>query len=327
MKIIGFNSYKGGACRTTTCYNTIPYLCKLLKATEKTPLLIVDLDLDSMGMTKLIANGEICKEDRFDNAYSSNSLFKKYHPTNNVFEDKTIGNVDEDEYFKCWVKAGALFGLEPGSVLFLGADSNAGVISDKEFEQLRESCPIGNLISSFKDAESQSESVPVGIVFDCAAGMQKSTQLLLQYVDTSIVCMRPTEQFRAGTLKYLKDSYAKLFSRRMHIGKREVILVPTSVPQIQSEKGSASYIKIADLRKKSFQYIDKMINIIKKVNDDKFYLNSTLVDCDNEDDIGIPEVERLKWQEDIPLIELKDHTEDETAALERYEKLAEEIAK
>ena len=52
MKIISFNSYKGGACRTTTCYNTLPFLAKELGATSQQPILVFDVDLDSMGEVK-----------------------------------------------------------------------------------------------------------------------------------------------------------------------------------------------------------------------------------------------------------------------------------
>lgn len=325
MEIIGFNSYKGGACRTTTCYNTIPYLCEILGASEDRPLLVVDLDLDSMGLTKLFADGKICAEDRFDKTYSSNSLFDKDNIINIKFADDGFENVKDDEYFKNWAKVGKTFDLDNGSVLFLGANAVAKTISDKVFEQLEKSSPMGDLIKYLYEMDD--ECRPAGLIFDCAAGMQKSTQMAVSYVDTSVVCMRPTEQFRKGTLQYLRDNYRKMFEHQNCRGHRNVILLPTSVPSINASRETETYKKVVQLRSDAFDGIEWIINAVTSRNANLFKLNSNMVDADDETNMGIPEVERLKWKENVPLIKLEDYTEDEKLALERYKKLAKEIAK
>lgn len=321
MKIIGFNSYKGGACRTTTCYNTVAYLCQKLQASEDKPLLIVDMDLDSMGLTKLLVDETYCPKDKFNNSFSANSLFDKNHSLNKMLAEDGLDDVKNAEYFQGWGKVGQVFGLAPGSVLFLGADANAKTISDAVFEQLKDSSPLGDLIKYL--FELPEDCHPVGMIFDCAAGMQKTTQMVLSYVGTSVVCMRPTEQFRAGTLQYLKDSYKKIFDmRNCPEGSRNVILVPTSVAPIAAEKGSDAYKKIAKLRQSSFDDIEWMVNAIADACENHFALDACMVDAENADNMGIPEVERLKWKENTPLIRLTDFLADEKHALDRYEKLA-----
>ncbi|MBQ7879424.1 MAG: hypothetical protein IJ317_02120 [Clostridia bacterium] len=323
MKIISFNSYKGGACRTTTCFNTVPYLAKVLGATKEKPLLIVDLDLDSMGMTKLIADGKICSKSKFDNSFSANRLFDASHPMSKKVQ---TGEILEDygaDYFSAWAKAGEAFGLEEGSVLFLGSDAYAKTITEEAFESMKNSSPLGDLITMldyFPD-----ENKPVGIIFDCAAGMQKTTQMALTYVDTSVVCMRPTEQFRRGTSQYLSVSYPKIFAMRNGgDGARNVILLPTSVAPISAGKETETYKKVNRLRDRAFEDIEDIVNYL--MEERSFKVNASMVDSEEEGNMGIPEVERLKWKEDVPLVMLPDPTPDEKAALGRYEKLSSVIA-
>ncbi len=319
MKVISFNSYKGGACRTTTCYNTIPYLAKILGATEKRPLLIVDFDLDSMGMTKLISD-----DDRFNNTYSANSLLDARNSKNRDIVDEGLDDEAGKRYFSAWEKAGKIFGLEEGSVLFLGADADVKTISDAVFEALRTSSPIEWLIKELRDLDEDVR--PVAMIFDCAAGMQKTTQMALSYSDISVVCMRPTSQFRDGTAYYLKNSYRKIFESR-NVQARRVIVVPTSVAPITAGKGSPAYQIIRNLRSDAFTEIEDTVSFIYRRLSDYFTVDASMIDSEDESNMGIPEVERLKWCEETPLIAIKDPTEGEIEALERYKKLAEVIAR
>ncbi len=50
-KCYAFYSYKGGSGRSTTCVNTILHLIKELKADPEHPILLVDSDLESAGLT------------------------------------------------------------------------------------------------------------------------------------------------------------------------------------------------------------------------------------------------------------------------------------
>ena len=54
MKKISYFSYKGGSGRSSLAYNTIPYLVKELNASPKNPIVLLDLDLDSAGISFLL---------------------------------------------------------------------------------------------------------------------------------------------------------------------------------------------------------------------------------------------------------------------------------
>ena len=54
MKKIAYFSYKGGAGRSSLAYNTIPLLADALNATAENPIVLIDLDVDSAGLTFLL---------------------------------------------------------------------------------------------------------------------------------------------------------------------------------------------------------------------------------------------------------------------------------
>ena len=49
MFISTFFSYKGGAGRSTTCFNTVPFLVEHTDADAKHPILLMDTDIESAG--------------------------------------------------------------------------------------------------------------------------------------------------------------------------------------------------------------------------------------------------------------------------------------
>ena len=54
MVNISFFSYKGGAGRTSLLFNTLPFLAENLRATEKEPIVVIDLHLDSNGLSYIV---------------------------------------------------------------------------------------------------------------------------------------------------------------------------------------------------------------------------------------------------------------------------------
>ena len=55
MKTISFFSYKGGAGRSTLAYNIIPILAaEHIQPTAESPIIVVDTDVDSCGMSYLV---------------------------------------------------------------------------------------------------------------------------------------------------------------------------------------------------------------------------------------------------------------------------------
>lgn len=64
-KCYTFYSYKGGSGRSTTAVNTVKHLIDELKASEKSPILLVDADLESAGLTYFFK-----LESKFTNNFS-----------------------------------------------------------------------------------------------------------------------------------------------------------------------------------------------------------------------------------------------------------------
>lgn len=322
MEIISFNSYKGGACRTTTCYNTIPYIAQITNASKHNPIVIIDMDLDSMGMTNMIKD-DLCvgQVNRFAGNYSANSLFD-----DNDRNNANLSNLDnmEKEYFnKLYVSCGAQFGLEDNdSVKFLGADIKAKPVSNEHYQRIKDSSPLMDLLNAFDEMEDADK--PCAVIFDCAAGQQVTTQLVLGETTKIVMCMRPTGQFRSGTYQYLKYKIPELLKNYgVTNGGRDLILVPTAVSDIAKCTETETLQILHGLRKKSFNSIDEMTIDIDNPEIARYYrINTSMVE--NIENMGIPEIERFKWQE-CALCTLSSFTVDEKRAIERYKFLANQL--
>lgn len=331
MKVISFNSYKGGACRTTTCYNTLPYLARALHATSEEPILVYDIDLDSMGLTSIFHAGKPPVSSRLP--YSAKHLFVD---ENDMLHD-IIRDMDDNglksKFFGYHEKVGNQLGLEDdGSVLFLGADKNERTASDDDYLKYAECPPIQQLMSAMKEMTS----IPKAIVFDCASGVQMSTLVALQIADCSVMCMRPTYQFRVGTSDYIVNKIPTEIDKNKNGKTREIILLPTAVANIDVLESDPDYEKsmtmLNKLRDDSLRAIQKDI-VFRYANERKridlgYTLNTAMLEDRDDPVVGIPEIERFKWEEEL-LYKLKDEekTTQEKALEKRYEKLACLIAK
>lgn len=327
MKIISFNSYKGGACRTTTCYNALPYIAKALKATSDEPIIVYDIDLDSMGLTNIFHVG--VDSDTSKMKYSAKYLFvdDDNDINSSVYRDGLLSVKDDDEYFGYYEKVGKKLGLDDdGSVLFLGADKNASTISDDSYLKFAKAPPIQKLISNMQ----QMRPAPKAIIFDCASGVQMTTLAALRMADCCVMCMRPTFQFRIGTGDYLLNAIPDEIANRKTGQKREIVLLPTAVAQVEISESDPNreqaLAMLNGLRSGAFKDIRRgIINEYireSKSRDLGYVLNTEMVET-REDDavVGIPEIERFKWEEGLLYVQ-EDMTEQEKVLKKQYEKLA-----
>ena len=330
MKIISFNSYKGGACRTTTCYNTLPYLAKILGATAQQPILVFDIDLDSMGLTSIFRPdyGKTAKPL----AYSARNLFvDDSEGINDRLRKGFLSSVRDQWYFgpEHFQRVGNDLGLEDNeSVLFCGADENAGTISDDDFRSYKENPPLQTLIMELESLDEEEQ--PKAIVFDCASGVQMSTIAALSFVQHVVVCMRPTLQFRLGTYDYLCKKIPNEIRKAKDNTRREVILLPTSVASNKISESDPNYDQAIDeldrLRKRTKNRITQEIVDDLQKKDERilgYTLNSQMAELD---DFGLPEIERFKWQEFL-LYKEEALTESEKHLKKKYEQLAEILAR
>lgn len=333
MKVISFNSYKGGACRTTTCYNTLPFLAKKFGATTDQPIIVFDVDLDSMGLTSLLKTLDYGSPL----PYSARHLF--IDDEEGINRAIRSGSLAKINYYSFFDKVGTTLGLDDdGSVLFCGADINADTISDEQFKTFENNSPLVNLISAFYTLEESKR--PKAIIFDCASGIQQTTLNVLSEIDCAVMCMRPTTQFRLGTADYLINKIPKKLMRLGMNKNRRIILLPTSVSSINICDSDPNFEKarqeLLAMKEEAFEKIeDEIAYYIKqqcsRVSNpygyelDLSFLNTA------EEIYGLPEIERFKWSEAELLYKIAKRdealTEQEKLLIAGYEKLADVIAR
>ena len=126
MKKVAYFSYKGGAGRSSVAYNTIPYLVKKLNASPKRPIVLLDLDLDSAGITFLLKkSGADVSGYSIQQALAASVSTSLYTPQ--MFE------LDHHPIFKKCIPVGTCFGLDNdsnASVLFIPAETGTPINKD-----------------------------------------------------------------------------------------------------------------------------------------------------------------------------------------------------
>lgn len=333
MLVISFNSYKGGACRTTTCYNTLPYLAEKLGATSKQPILVFDVDLDSMGLTSLFVGAQ--DKNAPIKKYSARHLFvDDEEGINSALEPGAFESIEDGSwYFENFMKVGRHLGLkDDGSVLFLGADSNADVISDDQFNRMKNNAPLKKLINVLNGMNKP--DTPKAVIFDCASGVQPTTLRVITSIDRAVMCMRPTTQFRIGTRDYLINKLPKKLDAKK---SREIVLLPTAVSPIMIDENESNRDavekEIKNLRARVYDKIEDEIisDVLSEISKGtiSYDLNADMADITN-DIVGIPEIQRFKWTESELIYKIKRESvlsRQERLLESRYMMLADILAK
>lgn len=294
-KIITFYSYKGGAGRSSTTLNTLPFLVETLNADAKHPILLIDMDLDSAGMTYLLG----C--ERY---FKKNYDVKQFLINDEKWTDTFTEDIYSHPLIQKFVPVGDILGVEKNSILFLG-DNDETPIDNNQMDGTKES--IIKKIKRF----CRNNNLP-GIVLDSAAGDQFAALLATKNATEIICCMRPTTQFRVGTFNYL-ERLAK------NSVETDIVLLPTVVPdedicidgEYQKEQSiENTFIKIDQIKNKYASFLNIHTDFIKS------------------NMLGINEVQRFKWKEGVLYAIAKSQPlqKDEQKAFERYNKLAKLIS-
>ncbi len=291
MKTITFYSYKGGAGRSSTTLNTLPYLVKSLKASANAPILVLDMDLDSAGMTYLLGL-DIHFKGRYD--------VKSFLMGEETWSENSMGSLDAHEFYQKFVPVGEILGVDNEAVMFLGVD-DAKPVDNNQMDGTKEG--VFNKLSRF----CRKNGVKA-VVIDSSAGDQFSALLSTSAANDIVCCMRPTMQFRIGTFNYLHRLSEKTSEKR-------IILLPTVVPNADKEIDG------------EMQRLKAINNIAERVED--LSIDDVCMDFVNEESFGINEVERFKWKEGVLYKIGQESTlsADEKMATARYEKLANVIAR
>lgn len=287
FRSVSFYSFKGGAGRSTTCLNTIPYIFEIGEASSDHPIVLLDVDLDSAGMTYLLEQ---------ENFFHENYDIKEFLKGDNDLSVPVDNGIQNHPFYKKLVPVGNKFGIDDNNVvMFLGINDrmklgNNDFSGDKDelFNKLRKFCK-NNGISA--------------LVFDTPTGDQITAKFSLKASNCVVCCMKNTMQFRKGTFNYLKRIAAE-------VDIDSLVIFPTVVPK--------------DLELDGVSQMEDSINSIKQSIQDLSFedINTDFV---SKDMFGINEIERFKWKEDI-LYKLEKKGElrdDEKEGINRYKKLAE----
>lgn len=200
MQIISFFSYKGGSGRTSLLYNTLPFLARELEATPDEPIIVLDLDIDSKGLTYLFD-----RESRI-NAFQ---VLKGDISDENLINSKDLTPIGMELGFSS---------NEDRSVLFISANPNdcaSSLGNSNNFDGSNVSLyPLERICQDFKCK---------AIIMDTPTGNQLAGDAALSISQKIVTVMRITKQFRNGTFDFLRE-------KSNRFSNKEFIIVPNAVP-------------------------------------------------------------------------------------------------
>lgn len=286
MQVISFFSYKGGSGRTSLLYNTVPFLADELKATSEEPIIILDLDIDSKGLSFLLKG---------PNGVSSD--INALHVLN---RDAIITgcSMNKAKFFEKMLPVGKLLGLgeaRESIVLFISANNITKYMQENTFDSKNFELDYFVAICARMNCKA--------LILDNPAGAQLSGDLALSVSDKIVTVMRITRQFREGTVEFIREAGERFSGKQF-------IVVPNVVPR--------------DSNNYSIEKILKSIEAgIKDVENDENEYNLDLFTQGNR---GINEVNLFKFEEVNLRRKLESGyaalEEDENRAMEMYKKLA-----
>ena len=304
-KVISYFSYKGGAGRTTLAFNTIPLLAREhLHPTKEAPVVILDMDIDSCGMSYLL---EIKKDEITDENCVQYLL--KEGCDNTVF-----GSLSEHPTLSKLFPVGNKFGYEDnGAILFMPAKDIKNVDINGNYGDGNN--PFKARLESFIEA-CKLHNVPA-VILDSAVGNNATANAANSIANIIVCTMRPTTQFVNGTVRYLEtldsDEGAPIS------GRKKIVIVPNVVPQDEVTIDGQRYPQKAIDR-----IIDKFRPLVSdRDDDDDITYEIGMLDTD---EFGIPAVKSFMWREGM--LYMQDvRNDNEELALTRYRKLAALIGK
>jgi len=336
MLRVSFYSYKGGAGRSTTSWNTIQRLVDIMKPTAKEPFVIVDTDTESAGSTYLYE-----AED-----YFKDSANNQYQSVQKRIMDKTEytfrNDSEKEKFLKGMLPIGEkYFGLsDNNAVLLIGANTD-----QTEFDSTGTTAAAHDQISNVrKNIVTACRTCGVkALFFDTPSGTQFLAKKSIELSEIVVCCMRPTNQFRKGTKKqlieFIKEDLKDDDDKKYILTPTVVCLDPGQEFKIGGKKepypDHAKKLILKEFETATKDEEEKVKqafknNILKDMMEptpasikDK---TQFVIKDDDEKVFGIPEIKRFKWFEmylaEIPEDELEDN---DKIAINRYEYLAQII--
>jgi len=287
-KVVVMYSFKGGAGRTVCTANLAAPLADATGCSASRPLLLMDMDLDSAGLTILLEQSD----------------FHDFQKSNYTSSRVVCGEVDlgeREQYRACYEEGmrdvSDLVGARPNSVRFLGTE----VVGRQEYTML-----FDNALPKMKEFIEYCGEKKIGtLLIDSASGRQEAAQVSQRVADVVVYCCRLTEQFIYGTKVHLQRMLAACED-----GDRRapaVVLLPIAVPTVREP-----WEKIYANRKAE---LDRIVTTVPA---------AVLVKCLHD---GVCEVESFKWVETVLARQAEATlTEDQIRARDGFRRLCDEIS-
>jgi cellulose biosynthesis protein BcsQ len=285
-KVISLYSFKGGAGRTVCTANVAGLLAREMSATRENPILLMDMDLDSAGLTILLEQYPTFEESH----YSTSKI---------VTGDLNLNRrkYRQEFYSGGMVDVSARVGTSEGTVRFIGAGG---------IGQVGPSIVRGTAVDQMQELKSYCMEHGISaLILDSASGRQESAVLCHRFSDVIVYCCRLTDQFLSGTKRELNHFMEQCQTERVKLPK--IIIVPMAVPTVTEPWKKMHTTAMSRLEALS-------VDVRGKAGDKTGYLL--------EDGIG--EVESFKWVESV-LVTKSILAQDEKRALKSYTHLAKKI--
>lgn len=301
MKTISFFSYKGGAGRSTLAFNVIPILARdYFKPTAESPMIVVDTDVDSCGMSYLLGAEEKVTDD--------NCI---QHLLGNPFSTRRYDDIQDHPFLSKLIPVGNAYGYpENEAILLLPAMDNKNISKDGKSNYAEAGGPsFMESMRGFLDVCDDCFDVPA-VIFDSSVGNTALANISNEMANIIVCVMRPTIQFVNGTRRYLTGLED---GEKLTGGGKEIVLVPNVIPDKEIVIGNSVYPDAA---------VDKIINTFVNSNTFKNSPNNTYhLDMLDPDEFGIPMVDSFMYVEG-QLLNKKSFYGNEEIVLGRYRKLA-----
>lgn len=300
MKTISFFSYKGGAGRSTLAYNVIPLLAKhYFKPTAEAPIIVVDTDVDSCGMSYLLG-----AEDKIT---ETNNL---QHLLGNPFDKRRCNGIDEHPFLSQLIPVGNAYGYPDNDAILLLPAKDGKTISKYGDSNYGDEGGSQSFMEPLEDFLDLCDDLDLpAVIFDSSVGNTALANISNQAANIIVCVMRPTLQFVNGTRRFLEDVEA---GKKLVVTDKDVVLVPNVIPQNEVIIGNARYPSAA---------VDKINNAFVESNTFKNGINRYHFEMLDRDEFGIPAVDSFMWMEGL-LHNKKDLSANEEVVLQRYRKLA-----
>jgi len=228
IPLITFYSYKGGSGRTVCAANTLADIAHGVGASPERPLLVMDMDIDSAGLSKWLLGDalndvtDVTVNNLFDGNIRLAATHDKDRLLNGLWDITDVVSPDHPP---------KSVSLLPGTL-----DGRGESVAPEGADQLKRL--LGMPPFNFS-----------GVVLDSASGRQEIARWCQTKADVLVYCSRLSEQHLEGTRYDIRRVQNTLVQRKMTT--TAILVVPTAVPQVEVTRSDLTEMRLRRLKELS----------------------------------------------------------------------------